>query len=126
MFYKGNLLVIGFALLAIFAVAVWLVGIGIDRTARQMHGAMLEEVGRYRADLIALDFNRTVQLMGNIREYVKENPGNGKEFRGLLKGLVKMDAKVSRIWYQDESLNYTIVDSSGVQSGNVVTGGILQ
>lgn len=103
MFQKKNLLIIGLLLLLIFAVAVWLVGVGIDRTARKIQDNMLEEVGRYRAGLIALDFNRTIELSGSIKDYLQENSDNEKSLQDLLRGLVRMDNKITRIWYRHKS-----------------------
>ena len=56
MFLKRNIVIIGLSLLLVFAIAVWLIGIGINKTAVQMHNSMIEEMGGYRAELIAMDF----------------------------------------------------------------------
>lgn len=115
MFQKKNLLIIGLLLFLIFAVAVWLVGIGIDRTARKIQDNMLEEVGRYRAGLIALDFNRTIELSGSIKDYLQENSDNEKSLQDLLRGLVKMDNKITRIWYRHKSKHFVYIDTLGIQ-----------
>lgn len=114
MFYRKNLLIIGTLLLVIFALAVWLVGIGIERTARQMHGSLLKDVGRYRAELITLDFSRTVELAVSIQEYIQDNPENESGLQDLLRGMVRMDAKISRIWYRNKENEFLTVDSVGV------------
>lgn len=114
MFHRKNLVFIGVLLLLIFTVAVWLVGIGIDRTANRMHSSMMEEVGKYRAELIALDFQKTVELAASIQEYVENNPDNEKGLQALLKGLVRLDAKLTRIWYQKGDREFVCIDSLGV------------
>lgn len=115
MFQKKNLLIIGLLLLLIFTVAVWLVGVGIDRTARKIQDNMLEEVGRYRAGLIALDFNRTIELSGSIKDYLQENSDNEKSLQDLLRGLVRMDNKITRIWYRHKSKHFVYIDTLGIQ-----------
>lgn len=114
MFHRKNLVFIGVLLLLIFTVAVWLVGIGIDRTANRMHSSMMEEVGKYRAELIALDFQKTVELAASIQEYVENNPDNEKGLQALLKGLVRLDTKLTRIWYRKEGQEFVCIDSLGV------------
>lgn len=126
MFYKKNLIKIGLCLLGIFAIAVWLVGIGIDRTARQMHYSMLEEVGRYRTDLIALDFRKTVELPLSIRDYLEAGPENDKELQGILRGMVRMDAKVTRIWYKKKDKKLVAIDSMGVLADDPVLATTLE
>lgn len=120
MFTKRNILIFGLLLLAIFTMAVWLVGIGIERTARQMHGSLLKDVGRYRAELITLDFQRTVELTVSIQEYIRNNPDNERGLQDLLQGIVRMDAKVSRIWYRDRDHQVVLIDSLGVQPQDAV------
>lgn len=126
MFHKKNLIVIGLLLLLIFTLAVWLVGIGIDKTASRMHSSMVEEVGRYRADLIALDFRRTVELAESVQEYLEENKENEKGLQNLLRGLVRLDAKVTRIWYQSRSGDFICIDSAGVRQTDTVWQTTLQ
>lgn len=114
MFNKKSLIKLGLGLLCIFAVAVWLVGVGIDRTARKMHYSMLEEVGRYRSDLIALDFRRTVELSVSIRNYAEEGADDEEELQKMLRGIVRMDPKVSRIWYKKKEKPLVAIDSLGI------------
>lgn len=114
MFHRKNLLFIGLLLLVVFAAAVWMVGIGIDRTANRMHSSMIEEVGRYRADLIAMDFEKLIGLSASVEEYVKENPDDDPGLQTLFKGLVKLDAKITRVWYQKGDRGVVCVDSGGV------------
>lgn len=114
MFLKRNIVIIGLSLLLVFAIAVWLIGIGINKTAVQMHNSMIEEMGGYRAELIAMDFGKTVELNRIIQDYLMVNPDNERELQSLLLGLVRLDAKVSRIWYQKENRNFVCIDSLGV------------
>lgn len=118
MFSKRNFVIISLLLLSICIVAIWLVGIGIDKTARRMHSSMLEDVGSYRADLIALDFRKTMDLGISIQEYVNEHPGKEKELQDLLRGMVRMDAKVTRIWYRNKEKEIVVVDSLGVRESD--------
>ena len=120
MFRGKNILILGVSLLLIFAVAVWLVGIGIDRAAGRMRSSMVDEVGRYRADLIALDFYRTVELTEGVEEYISKNPDNETGLQNLLMGLVKLDAKISRVWYKKEDENFVFIDSLSVRQPDAV------
>lgn len=102
-FSKEILLSSVLSLLLVFAIAVWLIGIGINKTAVQMHNSMIEEMGGYRAELIAMDFGKTVELNRIIQDYLMVNPDNERELQSLLLGLVRLDAKVSRIWYKKKT-----------------------
>lgn len=113
MFRKRNFLFIGIALLAVFTIAVWLVGLKINATANQMHNAMLKEIGNYRSDLLALDFKRTVEISNSIRDYVAKEVYSEQQLQELLHALVKLDPKVSRIWYTSPQGNFTCIDSTG-------------
>lgn len=115
MFYKRNLIGVGLLLLLIFILAVWLVGMGIDRTANRMHHSMIEEIGRYRSDLIALDFHKTIGMSESVRQYWKENPDDEKGLQNLLCGMVRLDTKVTRIWYSNSRNELVCIDSLGLQ-----------
>lgn len=120
MYNKRNIVIVGTLLLVLFGVAVWLIGRKIDETANRMHGTLSEEIGRYRAGLIALDFKRTVGLAESIIEYVEGNVFGEAEFQNLLKGFVKMDPKLMRIWYKEKDKNFVCIDSSGKVAGDAV------
>ena len=79
MFHKRNLLFIGISLLAVFSIAVWLVGQEINTTAKSMHNAMLREIGNYRSDLLALDFEKTVNISEHIRNSIEKKNLSDKE-----------------------------------------------
>ncbi len=113
MFHKRNLLFIGISLLAVFSIAVWLVGQEINTTAKSMHNAMLREIGNYRSDLLALDFEKTVNISEHIRNSIEKKNLSDTELQALLHGLVKLDPKISRLWYSDRQGNFTCIDSSG-------------
>lgn len=114
MLNRKNLVIIGVLLLLIFGVAIGLIGKKIDATANEMHNAMLEEVGRYRSELLALDFRKTIGLANSVRDYITKNTFHEKELQDLLCGLVRLDAKVSRIWYRYRKESFTCIDSTGL------------
>lgn len=120
MYNKRNLIIVGLLLLLIFGGAVWLVGVKIDATANRMHDSMVGEVGRYRSELIALDFRKTVGLAESIGEYIGQNPGQEHELQQMLRLFVCLDAKVDRIWYRKGDRTYIYVDSAGVYSPDSV------
>lgn len=99
MFRKSNLIVVGFLLLLIFALAVWLVGWQIDTTVNDMHRSMVRELGQYRAELIQQDFRKTGELETRFRDFLDEKGYDKKELAELLAVLVKLDEKVSRGWF---------------------------
>lgn len=113
MFNKCDLVVVGVLLVVLFGGAVWLVGMKMNDTTNQMHGSLVKEVGQYRAELIALDFEQTVRLAESILAYIEESPLCETELRSRLKGFVRMDAKVSRIWYKQGEGAFVGVDSAG-------------
>lgn len=114
MFHKRNLLFIGISLLAVFSIAVWLVGQKINTTVQRMHNAMQKEIGNYRSDLLARDFEKTVNIAEHIRNSIEKNNLSDTELQFLLHNLVKLDPKISRLWYSDQQGNFTCIDSSGV------------
>lgn len=99
MFHRKNLIIIGLLLLLVFTGAVWLVGIQIDRTAGRMHRAMVQEVGKYRSELIRQDFRRTEELGEQVRVFLEKKGYDKKGLAELLEGLVKMDDKITRAWF---------------------------
>lgn len=113
MFNKCDLIVVGILLVVLFGGAVWLVGMKMNDTTNQMHGSLVKEVGKYRAELIALDFERTVSLAESILAYMEENPLCENELQSRLKSFVRMDAKVSRIWYRQGESIFVGIDSAG-------------
>lgn len=114
MLNRKNLIIIGVLLLLIFGVAIGLIGKKIDATANQMHDTMLKEIGRYRSEMLALDFRKTVALANSVRDYISQHTFNEDELQDLLCGLVRLDAKLSRIWYRYRNENFICIDSIGV------------
>lgn len=109
-----NVISIGIILLLVFMAAMWVVGRAISRTANRMHSSLVDEVGHYRADLLALDFQKTVELGESIHNYIESNFDNELGLQELVKGLWHLDPKVSRIWYKWHHNAITCCDSSGV------------
>ena len=105
---------IGVILLLVFMAAMWVVGRAISHTANKMHSSLVDEVGHYRADLLALDFQKTVELGESIHNYIENNPDNELGLQELVKGLWHLDRKVSRIWYKWHNNAMVCCDSSGV------------
>lgn len=58
MFYKQNGIVAGILLLILFAGAIGLVSVQMDKTVNRMHYSVVEEMGEYRTELIRQDFQR--------------------------------------------------------------------
>ena len=52
MFYKQNGIVAGILLLILFAGAIGLVSVQLDKTVNRMHYSVVEEMGEYRTELI--------------------------------------------------------------------------
>lgn len=121
MFYKKNLLILGILLLFVFLVAVWLLGTQINSMANRMHTSMVKEMAEYRAELIALDFRRTVEVAESVEEYVGQNSYDQERFNEFLRALVRLDPKLTRIWYKKEKEGrFTCVDSVGVTNVDTV------
>lgn len=120
MFRGKNILILGVSLLLILIVAMWLIGVGIDSTANRMRSSMMNEVGRYRADLIALDFRKTLELTRGVEEYLAKNPDNETGLQNLLMGIVKLDAKISRVWYRKGDADFVFIDSLQVSRPDAV------
>ena len=64
MFYKQNGIVAGILLLILFAGAIGLVSVQMDKTVNRMHYSVVEEMGEYRTELIRQDFQKTAELTG--------------------------------------------------------------
>lgn len=99
MFYRKNLIIVGILLLVVFAGAVWLIGVQIDRTANRMHHSMVEELGKYRSELIGRDFRKTEELEESVRVFLEEKGYDREKLSQLLGVLVKLDDKVNRAWF---------------------------
>lgn len=99
MFHRKNLIFIGLLLLLVFAGAVWLVGIQIDKAAVQMHSAMVQEVGAYRSELIRQDFKRTEEVRERMQAYLEKKGYEKEGLTELLEGSLKMDHKITRAWF---------------------------
>jgi len=59
MFYKQNGIVAGILLLILFAGAIGLVSVQMDKTVNRMHYSVVEEMGEYRTELIRQDFQKS-------------------------------------------------------------------
>lgn len=112
MFRKSNLIVVGFLLLLVFALAVWLVGRQIDTTVNAMHHSMVRELGQYRSELIQQDFRKTGELETRFRDFLEEKGYDKKELTELLAVLVKLDEKVSRGWFTTGKDTVVCTDST--------------
>ena len=66
MFYKQNGIVAGILLLILFAGAIGLVSVQMDKTVNRMHYSVVEEMGEYRTELIRQDFQKTAELVESI------------------------------------------------------------
>lgn len=51
MFYKQNGIVAGILLLILFAGAIGLVSVQMDKTVNRMHYSVVEEMGEYRTEM---------------------------------------------------------------------------
>lgn len=102
MFSKSHILIAGLLLLAVFAVAVGLIGRKTETTANQTYSRMNRETGRYRAELIRRDFQQTEALWKDIYDLLNEHDYTPEGFSSLLLHLVHLDQKLSRIWFVRE------------------------
>ena len=72
MFYKQNGIVAGILLLILFAGAIGLVSVQMDKTVNRMHYSVVEEMGEYRTELIRQDFQKTAEL-NRQRKYKRKS-----------------------------------------------------
>ncbi len=121
MFHRKNLIFIGLSLLLVFAGAVWLVGIQIDKAAGRMHRAMVQEVGEYRSELIRQDFRRTEELRENVQGFLEKKGYDKENLTELLEGLVKMDNKITRAWFVAGGDYVVCTREGGAQQGMIWT-----
>ena len=70
MFYKQNGIVAGILLLILFAGAIGLVSVQMDKTVNRMHYYVVEEMGEYRTELIRQDFQKTAELVESMQDYL--------------------------------------------------------
>ena len=70
MFYKQNGIVAGILLLILFAGAIGLVSVQMDKTVNRMHYSVVEEMGEYRTELIRQDFQKTAELVESMQDYL--------------------------------------------------------
>ena len=124
MFHRKNLIFIGLLLLLVFAGAVWLVGIQIDKAAVRMHSAMVQEVGEYRSELIRQDFRRTEELHQNVQAFLEKNGYDKNRLTELLDGFVKMDNKITRAWFVADG-DYVVCTREAGAQGTVWTDTLL-
>ena len=67
MFYKQNGIVAGILLLILFAGAIGLVSVQMDKTVNRMHYSVVEEMGEYRTELIRQDYDRISNILKMYR-----------------------------------------------------------
>ena len=86
MFYKQNGIVAGILLLILFAGAIGLVSVQMDKTVNRMHYSVVEEMGEYRTELIRQDFQKTAkERFVPIPVYGKVKPDlQRKEMEGCM------------------------------------------
>ena len=111
MFYKQNGIVAGILLLILFAGAIGLVSVQMDKTVNRMHYSVVEEMGEYRTELIRQDFQKTAELVESMQDYLATR---GYQKEQLIALLIRQDNKVSRIWFETEGKR-TICTDSGIR-----------
>ena len=102
MFYKQNGIVAGILLLILFAGAIGLVSVQMDKTVNRMHYSVVEEMGEYRTELIRQDFQKTAELVESMQDYLATRGYQKEQFEELIALLIRQDNKVSRIWFETE------------------------
>lgn len=100
MFYKQNGIVAGILLLILFAGAIGLVSVQMDKTVNRMHYSVVEEMGEYRTELIRQDFQKTAELVESMQDYLATRGYQKEQFEELIALLIRQDNKVSRIWFE--------------------------
>ena len=114
MFYKQNGIVAGILLLILFAGAIGLVSVQMDKTVNRMHYSVVEEMGEYRTELIRQDFQKTAELVESMQDYLATRGYQKEQFEELIALLIRQDNKVSRIWFETEGKR-TICTDSGIR-----------
>ena len=114
MFYKQNGIVAGILLLILFAGAIGLVSVQMDKTVNRMHYSVVEEMGEYRTELIRQDFQKRAELVESMQDYLATRGYQKEQFEELIALLIRQDNKVSRIWFETEGKR-TICTDSGIR-----------
>ena len=91
MFYKQNGIVAGILLLILFAGAIGLVSVQMDKTVNRMHYSVVEEMGEYRTELIRQDFQKTAELVESMQDYLATRGYQKEQFEELIALLVRQD-----------------------------------
>ena len=99
-FRTNNIILMGFVLLALFLVAIYLIGDKIGSVWNRLNNDFVMDQCRYRSQTIAYEFKKTEQLQRVVREFFTSKKWQEEEelFSSLMI-IPQLDTKLSRIWY---------------------------
>ena len=94
---RTNIISIGLILLALFMIAIYLIGKKISDVGNDMNNANVREASRYRAESVAYEFRKTEELQRLAREFFGRTESyNEVDLFSLLKTMLQLDPKLSR------------------------------
>lgn len=97
---RTNIISIGLILLALFMIAIYLIGKKISDVGNDMNNANVREASRYRAESVAYEFRKTEELQRLAREFFGRTESyNEVDLFSLLKTMLQLDPKLSRTWF---------------------------
>ncbi|RHR80945.1 sensor histidine kinase [Odoribacter sp. AF15-53] len=97
---RTNIISIGLILLALFIVAIYLIGKKISDVGNDMNNANMKEACRYRAESVAYEFKKTEELQRLAREFFgRSGSYQESDLFSLLKTMQQLDPKLSRTWF---------------------------
>lgn len=96
---RTNIISIGLILLALFIVAIYLIGQKISDVGNDMNNSNVKEACRYRAESVVYEFKKTEELQRLAREFFgKSEAYKEADLFSLLKTMQQLDPKLSRAW----------------------------
>lgn len=103
---RTNIISIGVILLALFLIAIYLIGKKISEVGNDMNNANMKEVCRYRAASVAYEFKKTEELQRLAREFFgRSGSFQESDLFSLLKTMQQLDPKLSRTWFLGETMD---------------------
>lgn len=101
---KGRrLLLTGTLLLVLLATGILVTGRIINRTAAQMSGRIITQIGESHCNLLNAEFGRSEEVLGIAADFTRTHTAPSEaELHVLTATLIRLDPKAERIWF-DES-----------------------
>lgn len=92
-------MIIGFILLIVFGVSIFLIGCAITRVAKRMNNTLVDQLCLHRFDGIASELYRTEQIGKTAQDFFTNSKRiNEEDFEALASTLLNLDPKVGRVW----------------------------